>query len=105
MRYTEVLNNISKNGKKVFDRLMKYRTLVACIITALFFSLSLFSPSAKTSVEKEASKLEKKIRYRQQILEDYVQEAFATPVEQRLSLEDFPGYIRSILEHSRGRGS
>ena len=24
---------------------------------------------------------------------------------QRVSLEDFPGYIRSILEHSRGRGS
>ncbi len=90
MELAKLFHNIGKGVKRAYDILIKYHTAAACIMTALLFSISFLAPTNNRSVEKEAAKLEKRIRQRQQILEDYVQKAFDTPVEERLELEDFP---------------
>ena len=60
------------------------------MITVFLFAISFLMPENRYSVEKEAARLEKKIQQRQHILEDYVAKAFETPIDKRLSFQDFP---------------
>lgn len=90
MDLSSVSYNIGRIAKKVYDVLVKYHTAVACVMTALLFSISFLTPANYQSIEKESAKLEKRIRQRQHILEGYVEKAFEIPVEERLQLEDFP---------------
>ncbi len=86
----EVLHNISNSMGRVYGILKRYRTTVACILMAFCISISfLINPSQKTTVN-EASKLERKIQHRQQVLEDYVSQAMAAPVDKWLDLKEFP---------------
>lgn len=82
-----IVSAFLSNGYGIVKR---YRTLFACVVTALLFSFSFIITPGHKSVEKEAAKLERKIKQRQQILEKYVYKAMETPVDQWLELEGFP---------------
>ena len=90
MRILDILHKTRALAQMAYGILKKYRTLIACAIAILLFVVSFLAPVERYSIEKEASKIEKKIRQRQQILEEYVQEAFEVPVEERLDIEGFP---------------
>ena len=76
MRILDILHKTRALAQMAYGILKKYRTLIACAIAILLFVVSFLAPVERYSIEKEASKIEKKIRQRQQILEEYVQEAF-----------------------------
>lgn len=90
MTYLEILHKVKEIAKAVWEVLEKHHTAAACIVTALLLSFSFLNPFTTPSVEKEAMRLEKKIRQRQAILEEYAAQALKTPVDTVLSFKDFP---------------
>lgn len=79
--------DIIKEGYRAIE---KHRTTVLCILTALSFAVSFVITPHQDSLRKEATRLEKKIQHRQQILEEYANQALNNPVDEWLNLEDFP---------------
>lgn len=68
----------------------KYRT-AALLVIALFLSLISYTIIPQgANLERDAQRLEKRIHARQEILEEYVNEALETPVNEWLRFEDFP---------------
>ncbi len=90
MKILDMLHKMRALAHMAYGVLKKYRTLIACAIAVVLFIVSFLAPVERYSIEKESSKIEKKIRQRQQILEKYVQMAFEVPVEERLDIEGFP---------------
>ena len=62
MTYLEILHKVKEIAKAVWEVLEKHHTAAACIVTALLLSFSFLNPFTTPSVEKEAMRLEKKIR-------------------------------------------
>lgn len=75
---------------KIGSFLSKNRTAVFLVVAVLLLLVSYFAVPSGTALEGEAMKLERRIHNRQQILEGYVAEAMATPVDEWLKLQDFP---------------
>ncbi len=89
-RIKVAVHTVSRAFRCGYGIIKRYRTTVACIITALLFSFSFIMTPSRDSTRKEAARLERKIKQRQQILERYVYQALETPVDKWLELEDFP---------------
>ena len=90
MEYMKILHQARRVSVWLYDIVRRYHIAVACMITVFLFAISFLMPENRYSVEKEAARLEKKIQQRQHILEDYVAKAFETPIDKRLSFQDFP---------------
>lgn len=85
-----IMQEVAKKLSGPYDKIVRYRTLFAFLLTLLFFSVSfVISPGGDTA-RSDAARLEKKIQQRQYLLEKYVQMAFDNPVEEWLEIDEFP---------------
>ena len=73
-----------------YNMVRRYSTGLACLVTALFFAISFLITPTRETVERDASKLERKIQQRLALLDGYVGRAFENPVDEWLKIEDFP---------------
>ena len=89
-RFNETVASATKALALSYNIAKRYRTTIACIVTAFLFSISFLITPSRDTVEHDAAKLERKIYHRQDVLEEYVEQALATPVDKWLDLEDFP---------------
>ena len=90
MRLKGIAASIADELSAAYSIARRYRTAVACIVTAFLFAISFVITPSRDTVEHDAAKLERKIHHRQSVLEEYVGKAMATPVDKWLDLEDFP---------------
>ena len=75
---------------KLIGILSRNRTAVLLVVAALLLLVSYVAVPSGAALDGSASKLERRIHNRQQILEGYVEKTFETPVDEWLELEDFP---------------
>lgn len=76
--------------KECFNWVASNSTLIACLLTIVFFSVSFLINPGRDTVEREARRLEKGIQQRQSLLESYVQMALDNPVDEWLDFDEFP---------------
>ena len=62
-----------------YNMVRRYSTGLACLVTALFFAISFLITPTRETVERDASKLERKIQQRLALLDGYVGRAFENP--------------------------
>ena len=89
-RLNEIAVKVVEFFAASYNMAKRYRTAIACIVTAFLFSISFLITPTRDTVEHDAAKLERKIHHRQDVLEEYVQQALDCPVDQWLDLEGFP---------------
>jgi len=76
--------------KRMATLLLDNRTTLFMFIAAAMLLVSYVAVPGGGGLEAEAEKLQRRIQSRQQILEEYVETALQTPVDEWLQLEDFP---------------
>lgn len=66
------------------------RTTILLGIAVVLFLVSYIAVPSGAGLEAEVGRIEKKIHNRQQILQEYVEKALETPVDQWVKFDDFP---------------